>query len=199
LDCGESEVQTQPVPSQVAEAFGSGGPLESVDSNSEPELSISDTEASPEPEPIKQRDPPQVPFPFTWSESGFLPGGALPDNKEACEALLSLVQFDRDLDTTELIKRALLARNQYFLDRCSAINCDRIVDHKTVCKLCNIAKYCSQECAVFDLAHRHPHPEYPEVSDCAAIENLDWVVVDPSTETWDQFADDICDSLITYN
>jgi len=213
LDLGES-VETQLVPPQVAEDTGSKGSVDSGDSDPESESETANLvlEASPEPELVEQRVPPQVPFPFTWSEGGFLPGGVLPRNVreedleayrqaveplkeevlevgEDCyiETLLDQVDgpFVHDLERAEVIKRALLSRNQYFLGRCFANNCDKLVDNKYVCKKCNIARYCSQECAVFDLAHRTPHPLYPEVNNCEAIDDLECYVVDPTI--WNEF------------
>jgi hypothetical protein len=205
LDLGES-VETQLVPSQVADDTGSKGSVDSGDSDPESESETANLvlEASPEPELVEQRDPPQVPFPFTWSEGGFLPGGVLPDNEEVLEALLGQVDLedpeDREPVSTEEIKRALLSRNQYFLGQCFANDCNKLVDHKSVCKQCNIARYCSKECAVFDLGHRSPHPEFHELNTCGVIaDDYKWHVVEPSTIVWDEHADDICNNLITFN
>ena len=117
------------------------------------------------------------------------------------EALLDEVQSFRDPDTTEEIKRALLSRNQYFLGRCFAKDCNKPVDHTYVCKQCNIARYCSQGCAVFDVGHRSPYPEFHELNTCGVIADpsYKWQVVEPSTLVWDEHADDICNNLITFN
>ena len=178
--------------------------MDSGDSEPESETANPVIEASPEPELVEQGNPPQVPFPFTWSEGGFLPGGVLPGNEEVLEALLGQVQDPdyREPDTTEEIKRALLSRNQYFLGRCFANDCNKLVDHKSVCKQCNIARYCSQECAVFDLGHRSPHPEFHELNTCGVIADpcYKWHVVEPSTIVWDENADEyFCNNLITFN
>jgi len=163
----------QLVPYQVAEDTGSGGLVESGESDWEPET-------EPEFPETEEGDIPLVPFPFTWSDAGFLPGGVLEGNEEAVEALLVQVQAtcERDPDRTEALKRAFLSRNKYFLGRCFAEDCDKLVDHKSVCKQCNIARYCSQECAVFDLTHRAPHPVYTEVNNCHALQVLKCYVVD---------------------
>ena len=201
LDLGES-VETQLVPSQVAEDTGSGDAVDSGDSDPESETAnlVSNSEASPEPELVEQGNPPQVPFPFTWSDGGFLPGGVLPGNEEILESLLDEIQCFCEPDTTEEIKLALLSRNQYFLGRCCANACEKLAEHKFVCKQCNIARYCSQECAVFDLGHRSPHPEYPEINTCVVNADpcYEWIV-EPSTTVWDEDRDDICNTLITFN
>ena len=198
------------IPFQVAEDTGNVGSVDSIESDSEPGTVNPATELPAE--PVAQGESPQVPFPFTWSKGGFLPGGVLPRNVreedleeyrqaveplkdeglkvgEDCyiETLLDQVDgpFEHDLERAEVIKRALLSRNQYFLGRCFANNCDNLVDNKSVCKKCNIARYCSQECAVFDLAHRTPHPVYPEVNTCEAIEEFECYVVDPTI--WNEF------------
>lgn len=200
LDCDEVVVRTQLVASQVTEAAGSGSPLDSEESNSAQELSTYPAVTAPEPYTADQPDPPEVPFPFTWSERGFLPGGLLPDDKEevwkALDAGLCEQSDDvlcgsipkLDSKTTELIKLALHARNQHFLERCFANDCNNLVDHKIVCRQCKIAKYCCQECAVFDLAHKGSHHIYTELSPCAAIEQLEDVVVNLSVDLWDPSA-----------
>ena len=64
------------------------------------------------------------------------------------------------------------------------------MDNKVLCNNCEVAKYCSQECAIFDVAHRHPHHGYPELTPCRAIEELEGIVTEESHCVWDIFSND---------
>ena len=135
-----------------------------------------------------------------------MPGGELPtDIRELCKSIGEHkwcgVFNELDCEARAHIKFALLARNQHFLGKCFANDCNKIVDNKSTCKNCDTAKYCSQECAVFDVAHKRPHPIYTEITPCVAIETLSDIVVEPSASVWDPFTKDpdFYPELISYN
>ena len=199
-------VQIQLADLQVAEGTGTGKSPDSEDTHSGLDLSPAGSDSAVTSQ--SSNDRPEVPFPFTWSARGFLPGGELPNDKVnniwkafeymQCDPVDEVYYDDTpkiDKRSIELIKLALQARNQHFLDKCSSKGCDNSLDNKTLCKHCKLAKYCSPECAVFDIAHRRAHPYYPEISTCVAIEQLENVVTAPSCDLWVSSADGFCDVL----